>query len=92
MTRPSYDRLIRSDGMTVDTVRGPADIVALDRVRAGFRTELTGADSVHLDTLLLDYDASAEQLLAEGLGVRVESVNRRISRNRKRAAAEAAAP
>lgn len=77
------NRDVASSGMTLDTAAGPVDVVAVERVRHGFYTRLTPAEHQHLDAGLT-YDAELEQLIAEGLGVKAASVNRRINRAKKR--------
>lgn len=90
MTPEPYDPEIPSTGMTLDTDLGPVDIVAIERVRHGHPTRLTPAEDRHLDSGLT-YNAELEQLVAEALGLRRLSVNRRINRARERAAKQAAA-
>jgi len=82
-----FNRTIASSGMTLDSDNGPVDTVAVERVMRGFYTPLTRAENYHLDEGLT-YDAELEQLVAEGLRVTASSVNRRIDRSRKRAAAQ----
>lgn len=81
-----YNRSVASDGLTVDTDRGPVDTVAVDRVRRGIRTSITRAESAVINAEL-DYSIDAELLLAEGLGVSHDSVRKRVDRARKRRAA-----
>lgn len=83
MTAPIFDRTVSSDGLTIDTDRGPVDTVALDRVRRGMRTAITRAESVVLNAEIT-YDLEAELLLAEGLGISHDSVRKRVDRARKR--------
>lgn len=79
----TYDPAIPSDGLTVDTDCGPADTVALERVRRGIRCPLTFAERQLLNAEI-EYDLDAELMLADGLGVSHDSVRRLIARARGR--------
>jgi hypothetical protein len=81
-----YDRAVTSSGMTLDTPRGPVDLVAVERVLGGHYAPLTRADDTHLsDQLTGSWDQAA--WVSEALGVDMLSVLRRVDRARKRAAA-----
>lgn len=85
MTAPAYDRTVPSDGLTIDTDRGPVDTVALDRVRRGFRTTITRAESAVINAEIT-YNDEAERLLADGLGISQDSVRKRVARVRQQRA------
>lgn len=78
-----FNPRVPSDGLTIDTDRGPVDLVALDRVRHGMRTRITRAESAVINDEIT-YDLDAELLLAEGLGITHLSVRQRVARARKR--------
>jgi hypothetical protein len=80
-----YNRSIASDGLTVDTDRGPVDTVAVDRARRGIRTAITRAESAVINAEIT-YELEAELLLAEGLGVAHHAVRQRIARARRQRA------
>ena len=77
----SFDAAVPSDGMTIDTPRGPVDLVALDRVQSWWPTRLTMAEKGQLDLLLTGCWEQAAQI-AVGLGCTRESVLARVYRAR----------
>lgn len=85
--RPKYDRAVASDGMTLDSRRGPVDLAAVERVLCGHPTPLTYADSVHLNTLLTGSLDEAERV-AYALGIEQDTVLRRAERAKQRRQAE----
>lgn len=42
------DTSVDSDGMTIDTERGPVDLVAIEQARAGRPVQLTAAETAYL--------------------------------------------
>ncbi len=57
-TRPAEtaDPAIASDGMTIDTPRGPVDLVAIARARAGRPVDLSEAETAYLYAHLRERD------------------------------------
>lgn len=84
----AYDPTVLSEGFTIDTPRGPVDLVAVGRVRAGVRTNLTPAERAYLVNTLPAYNRGAVELAALGMGVQLSAVLRAMTRNH--AAARAA--
>jgi hypothetical protein len=86
VSRPSFDRAVRSDGMTLDTGRGPVDLVAVERVESGHHARLNRVEHGYLfGRLTGDYAQAA--WVAEALGVEMRSVLRGAFRGRQRAEA-----
>lgn len=81
MTAATTDRSVPSDGLTLDTPRGPVDLVAIERVWDGVPTDLTRAESIHL-TGLLDGSRDQARRIAHALGCDMWSVLKRVDRRR----------
>jgi hypothetical protein len=67
--------------MTIDSPRGPVDLVAVERVLSGIPAALTVADLGYLYTHLHQATAPLDAIAA-ALGVRFESVKRQAERAR----------
>jgi hypothetical protein len=63
-TRPAEtaDPAVASDGMTIDTPRGPVDLVAIQRARAGRPVQLSEAETAYLYAHLRERDPLTEAL------------------------------
>ena len=80
--RPStYDPTVQSAGLTLDTARGPVDLVAVGRARCGLRTNLTPADRAYLISTLPARNRGAAELAAVGMGVQLSAVLRAMTRD-----------
>lgn len=76
----AYDPAIPSDGLTLDTDRGPVDLVAVLRALTGVPTALTVADARYAITLLPATHGTCVEIAAAGLGITPESVGRAVVR------------
>lgn len=56
------DTSVASDGLTIDTPRGPVDLVAIERARAGRPVELSAAEAAYLFRHLRPGDPLTEAL------------------------------
>lgn len=80
--RHAYDPAIESAGMTLDTDRGPVDLVAVDRALSGQPVAPTLADVAPVVSLLpTGYGPQVEDA-AMGLGISTEAVQRAVTRRR----------
>jgi hypothetical protein len=79
-----YKPDIRSDGLTVDTFRGPVDMVIIERALCGLPVRPNAAETTHLGTLVPLNDRSIAQRIADATGVTLEAVLRRALRARAR--------
>lgn len=78
----SYDPTIASaGGFTIDTARGPVDLVAVQRARNGLRTPLTPADRAYLISALPVCNRGAAELAAAGMGIQLSAVLRAMTRS-----------
>lgn len=78
----AYDPAVPSDGLTLDTGRGPVDLVAVWRALAGRPVPLTVADARYAVSLLpVSYGVPVEKA-ARGLGIAPEAVQRAVIRQR----------
>lgn len=87
--RPA-DIAIASDGLTVDTDRGPADLVVAQRLLNGHATPATLADTLLAYRLAAGGTITAARPLARALGVDESTARRGIDRARAAAARVAA--
>ena len=78
--RFEFDPAVPSLGLTVDSVRGPVDLVAVERVLAGIAAPLTKADLGYLYAHL-DRASAPLDVVAAALGVRLDSVKRELERH-----------
>lgn len=78
----AYDPAIPSDGLTLDTDRGPVDLVAVLRALAGQPVPLTVADARYAVSLLPVSCGVPVENAARGLGVAPEAVARAVIRQR----------
>lgn len=83
MTR-YYRADVASDGLTVDTFRGPVDMVVIERALCGLPVRPNAAETTHLGSLVPLNDHSVAQRIADATGVTVEAVLRRAMRARAR--------
>lgn len=83
-----YDPTVDSAGLTIDTPRGPVDLVAVARVRCGVSTALTPAERAYLISSLPECNRGAAELVAVATGVQLSAVLRAMTRSH--AAARAA--
>lgn len=77
----AYDPSVPSDGATLDTDRGPVDIVAVHRALLGIPTALTQADAAYAVSLLPVSYGTAVEVAAAGLGITPEAVQRAVIRH-----------
>ena len=84
--RFEFDPAVPSLGLTVDSTRGPVDLVAVERVLAGIAAPLTRADLGYLYAHL-DQASAPLDVVAAALGVRLDSVKRELERHRATRAA-----
>lgn len=84
MTARSYDRSIPSDGLTIDTDRGPIDLVVIERALSGLPVRPSRAEAIRLAELLPMGDRTVAQRVADATGVTVKAVLRRATRARMR--------
>lgn len=89
--RRGADRAIPSDGLTVDTQHGPADLVAVQRLLAGQPVPATLADTTLAYRLAKGGTITAARPLAAALGVNESTARRGIDRAKAAAAKQAAA-
>lgn len=89
--RRAADIAIESDGLTVDTPHGPADLVAVERLLAGQPTPATLADTTLAYRLAKGGKITAARPIARALGVCTSTVERGIERARAAAARAAQA-
>lgn len=82
MTSVYYNHAIASDGLTLDTDRGPVDLVAVDRIRHGHAARLTKADRLHLNRVM-ETGAGETELICEAMGIQLKSLLRRGTRQRR---------
>ena len=85
-----YDVTVHSEGLTIDTPRGPVDLVAVRRARAGVRTALTPAERAYLVSTLPAYNRGAVELAAVGMGVQLPALLRAMTRSHAAARTAAA--
>jgi len=93
--RRPQNTAIPSDGLTVDTAHGPADLVVAWRLLAGHPTPATLADTTLAYRLAKGGKITAARPIAAALGVSASTVERGIERARAaaaRAAAQAETP
>ncbi len=83
MTR-YYKADIESDGLTIDTRRGPVDMVVIERALRGLPVRPNAAETTHLGLLVPLHDHAVAQRIADATGVTVEAVLRRAMRARAR--------
>jgi hypothetical protein len=85
----AYDPRIESaGGLTVDTLLGPVDLVAVGHILAGRRVPLTPADRAYvLERVPTDYPSLTAA--AAALGITRDSVERAATRARARVGAAA---
>ena len=83
--RPA-DRAIPSDGLTIDTDRGPADLVVAHRILQGQPVEATLADTLAAYQLAAGGSVTAARPIARALGVDEKTARRGIDRARAAAA------
>jgi hypothetical protein len=81
----AYDPAVPSDGATLDTDRGPVDLVAVTRALAGIPTDLTVSEAAYAISLLRASSGTAVEVAAVGLGVSPAAVQRAVVRRRTRA-------
>ena len=84
MTAPIYDRAVPSDGLTLDSARGPVDLVVIERALCGLPVRPNGAETSHLTALVPMNDHAAAQIIADATGVSLDAVLRRAARARTR--------
>lgn len=84
MTAPAYDRTVPSDGLTVDSGRGPVDLVVIERALCGLPVRPNAAETTHLAALVPMGDRTVAQLVADATGVTLAAVLRRAMRARAR--------
>ena len=84
--RRPKDVAIESDGLTVDTDRGPADLVVVERLLSGQRVPATLADTLLAYRLAKGGKITAARPIAAALGVSASTVERGIERARAAAA------
>jgi hypothetical protein len=84
VTERIYDPAIHSDGLTVDSGRGPVDLVVIERALRGLPVRPTGAETTHLAALVPLDDRTVAQRIADATGVTLEAVLRRATRARTR--------
>ncbi|MGH3627685.1 MAG: hypothetical protein ACRDRL_09630 [Sciscionella sp.] len=84
-----FDPAVESLGMTVDSIRGPVDLVAVERALAGIPVALTSADLGYLYTHLVQARAPLDAVAA-ALGIRFDSLKRHREHRRTAALAPAA--
>lgn len=89
--RRPKDVAIPSDGLTIDTDRGPADLVVAWRLLAGQPTPATLADTLTAYQLAKGGTITAARPLARALGVDESTARRGIDRAKAAAAKQAAA-
>lgn len=77
----AYDPAVPSDGATLDTQRGPVDLVAVMRALTGEPVPLTRADAAYAVTLLPASHGTAVQLAGAGLGITPDAVQRAVIRH-----------
>lgn len=78
----AYDPRVPSDGLTLDTDRGPVDLVAVLRALAGQPVPLTVADARYAVSLLPVSHGTPIEKAARGLGIQPEAVQRAVIRHR----------
>jgi hypothetical protein len=76
----AYDPQVPSDGATLDTDRGPVDLVAVTRALAGIPTDLTVSEAAYAISLLPASSGTAVEVAAVGLGISAASVGRAVVR------------
>jgi hypothetical protein len=81
----AYDPAVPSDGATLDTDRGPVDLIAVERALAGIPTDLTVSEAAYAISLLPASSGTAVEVAAVGLGVSPAAVQRAVVRRRTRA-------
>lgn len=89
--RRPQDTAIPSDGLTLDTAHGPADLVVAWRLLAGQPTPATLADTTLAYRLAKGGTITAARPLAAALGVNESTARRGIDRAKAAAAKQAAA-
>lgn len=77
----AYDPTVPSDGATLDTGRGPVDLVAVMRALTGEPVPLTRADAAYAVTLLPASHGTAVEVAAAGLGITPDAVQRAVIRH-----------
>lgn len=76
----AYDPAVPSDGLTLDTPRGPVDLVAVARALLGIPTPLTQADTAHIVSLLPATHGTAVDNAARGMQITSAAVQRSVVR------------
>lgn len=79
-----YNPDVASDGLTVDTFRGPVDMVVIERALRGLPVRPNPAETTHLGTLVPMGDRTVAQQIADATGVTLAAVLQRASRARTR--------
>lgn len=77
----AYNPAVPSDGLTLDTDRGPVDLVAVHRALTGIPTQLTVADARYAITLLTTSHGTPIDNAARGLGIQPAAVQRAVIRH-----------
>lgn len=78
----AYDPATPSDGLTLDTDRGPVDLVAVERALTGVPTDLTAADVAYAYELLPSNLGPFVEDAARGMGSTPSAVKRAIDRHK----------
>lgn len=77
----AYDPAVPSDGLTLDTDRGPVDLVAVLRALSGQPVPLTVADARYAVSLLPVSHGTPIERAARGLGIQPAAVQRAVIRH-----------
>lgn len=77
----AYDPTVPSDGATLDTDRGPVDLVAVLRALSGQPVPLTVADARYAVSLLPVSHGTPIEKAARGLGIQPAAVQRAVIRH-----------